>query len=97
MVHAVCCVFVNLYGDDYYYAGFTRNGLGYFVSENIFHYKYTNGRALVHLLDELLLSNFWFWRIFNVAALGLLILTRRSRRQCGENPISFPCGSPRGR
>ncbi len=74
VVHAVCCVFVNLYGDDYYYAGFTRNGLGYFVSENIFHYKYTNGRALVHLLDELLLSNFWFWRIFNVAALGLLIL-----------------------
>lgn len=74
VIHAICCIQTNLFGDDYYYAAFTKRGLPYFISENLTHYLHTNGRVLVHLLDELLLSNFWLWRIFNVAALGLTLL-----------------------
>ncbi|MCI8388972.1 MAG: hypothetical protein HFE63_10990 [Clostridiales bacterium] len=75
IIHALTCIFTNYYGDDYYYANFVRRGTDYFVSENIFHYKYTNGRALVHLLDELLLGwSFWLWRIFNIALLALLVI-----------------------
>lgn len=75
LIHSLICVFTTYFGDDYYYAAFIKNGADYFVSENIFHYQYTNGRALVHLIDELLLGvSFWFWRIFNIACVGLLII-----------------------
>lgn len=74
-IHALTSIFTNLYGDDYYYAAFLKNGKDYFISENIFHYLHTNGRAFVHILDELLIGqNFWFWRIFNVICLGTLIV-----------------------
>ncbi len=75
LIHSLVCIFTTYFGDDYYYAAFIKNGADYFVSENIFHYQYTNGRALVHLLDELLLGvSFWFWRIFNIVTVGLLIV-----------------------
>lgn len=75
LIHSLVCIFTTYFGDDYYYAAFIKNGADYFVSENIFHYQYTNGRALVHLIDELLLGvSFWFWRIFNIACVGLLII-----------------------
>lgn len=75
LIHSLVCIFTTYFGDDYYYAAFIKKGADYFLSENIFHYQYTNGRALVHLLDELLLGvSFWFWRIFNIACVGLLIV-----------------------
>lgn len=52
-----CVVFsLPLFGDDYYYATFTDSAER-FLSENIKHYQEVNGRALVHLFDELLLSD----------------------------------------
>ena len=75
LIHSLVCIFTTYFGDDYYYAAFIKKGADYFLSENIFHYQYTNGRALVHLLDELLLGvSFWFWRIFNIVTVGLLII-----------------------
>ena len=75
LIHSLVCIFTTYFGDDYYYAAFIKKGADYFLSENIFHYQYTNGRALVHLLDELLLGvDFWFWRVFNIACVGLLIV-----------------------
>ena len=63
--------FVVLSGDDYYYANFVPNGLSYFLSENIFHYEQTNGRAMVHLLDELVLAlPLWIWKIFALCLIG---------------------------
>lgn len=74
-IHSLICIFTTYFGDDYYYAAFLKKGADYFVSENIFHYQYTNGRALVHLIDELLLGvNFWFWRIFNIICVALLLI-----------------------
>lgn len=75
LIHALTCIFTNLYGDDYYYANFVRQGADYFLEENIFHYCYTNGRALVHLLDELLIGwSFWPWRLFNTALMISLVI-----------------------
>lgn len=75
LIHSLVCIFTTYFGDDYYYAAFIKKGADYFLSENIFHYQYTNGRALVHLLDELLLGvDFWFWRVFNIVTVGLLII-----------------------
>ncbi|MBQ8508804.1 MAG: hypothetical protein IJ493_02745 [Clostridia bacterium] len=74
-IHALTCCFTTYFGDDYYYAAFVGNGADYMLSENIFHYTQTNGRALVHLIDELLLGwSIWSWRVFNVATLALLVL-----------------------
>lgn len=75
IVHALICSFTTYYGDDYYYANFVRQGADYFVSENIYHYMYTNGRALVHILDELLIGwSFWLWRVFIVATMAMLVI-----------------------
>ena len=62
------------FGDDFYYATFVRSGWKYFISENVFHYMNTNGRAWVHLLDELLLATdgMWAFKLFNTAAAALL-------------------------
>lgn len=42
--------------DDYYYSLFFQNGLRGFVEKNISHYLVRNGRVLVHIVAELLLS-----------------------------------------
>ena len=66
---------VDLYGDDFYYANFTKEGIGYFIDENVFHYNMTNGRCWDHLLDELLLFNgsIVLWRIFQPIAVILTV------------------------
>lgn len=75
LIHTLTTAFTTLYGDDYYYAAFVKNGADYFLSENIFHYLHTNGRAFVHLLDELLIGySFFFWQIFNVLCLATLVI-----------------------
>ena len=67
--------YLVLFGDDYYYANFIPQGWDYFVSENIFHYTDTNGRAFVHIIDELLLGfDFNIWKIFNILTIALIVL-----------------------
>ena len=74
-IHGLTSAFTTLFGDDYYYAAFVKNGRQYFIDENIFHYLHTNGRALVHILDELLIGwDLWAWRIFNILCLGALAI-----------------------
>lgn len=67
---------VVLFGDDYYYTTFFYQGWGYFISENTEHWLYTNGRSLVHILDELLLldGTIIMWKIFAVCVISLLAL-----------------------
>ena len=67
-------IFVPLFGDDYYYASFLRKGLSFFIRENIIHYTSTNGRAFIHLLNEIIISvgpNIWWF--FNTAVIGLIV------------------------
>lgn len=65
---------VVLFGDDYYYTSFFHWGSDYFLSENVKHWLQTNGRAFVHLLDEVLLAGgaIWLWRIFSVTITALI-------------------------
>ena len=67
---------IDLFGDDYYYANFFKEGFQYFIDENIFHYTMTNGRCWVHLLDELLLFNGSIvpWRIVQPFIISLTIV-----------------------
>ncbi|MBE6611774.1 MAG: hypothetical protein E7632_04730 [Ruminococcaceae bacterium] len=75
LMHTLTCLFTNYFGDDYYYAAFLKNGHDYLISENIYHYMHTNGRAIVHLIDELLLGiSFWFWRIAAVLVMAALVV-----------------------
>lgn len=73
---AVTMSFTVAYGDDYYYGSFFYEGFSHFVDENIFHYMKTNGRALVHLLDELLLAGGQMvaWRIFGTICIAAVTL-----------------------
>ncbi|MBQ5809390.1 MAG: hypothetical protein IIW21_06505 [Clostridia bacterium] len=70
-LQAVVVFSMTLFGDDYYYATFTRSS-EYFLSENIRHYEEVNGRVLVHLLVELLLwdKSLILFGILNMAAIG---------------------------
>lgn len=56
---------VFMFGDDYYYATFLNDDLSHFLSENLLHYRETNGRAIVHLFAELFLSeaSLVIWKI----------------------------------
>ena len=78
--------FVVLSGDDYYYANFIPSGWSYFLSETIVHYEKTNGRAMVHLLDELVLTlPLWIWKILALCLIGGVVYL------CA----SFVAGSPK--
>ncbi len=65
---------IVLFGDDYYYTSFFYNGAEYFFGENAKHWLETNGRALVHLLDEFLLAGgtIILWKIFAVIVISLI-------------------------
>lgn len=73
---AVTMSFTVAYGDDYYYGSFFYEGFSHFADENIIHYMKTNGRALVHLLDELLLAGGQMvaWRIFGTLCIAAVTL-----------------------
>ncbi|HBL83840.1 MAG: hypothetical protein A2Y17_08130 [Clostridiales bacterium GWF2_38_85] len=75
LIQTVTLQFVVLFGDDYYYGSFLKDGLGSFISENVVHYTQTNGRAFVHLLDELLLAggSIFLWRLFNLVVIGVVV------------------------
>lgn len=54
------------------------------LSENVLHYMQTNGRALVHLIDEILIGiNFNLWRISSILLMSGLavILAKLASRQ----------------
>lgn len=76
IIHAVTCFSTTYFGDDFAYAGYLRNGLRYFFSENLMHYKGTNGRAFVHILVEALIGFGLFpWQIFNIIVLALVVIS----------------------
>ena len=84
LIHTVTCFFTTYFGDDYYYAAFIKNGPEYMLSENLLHYMQTNGRALVHLIDEILIGiNFNVWRVSAVLLMtGLaVIMAKLASRQ----------------
>lgn len=62
----VMSLFVVNAGDDFFYASFSRNGIGQYIGANIHHYTDINGRCIVHLLASLFL---WLphivWKILN--------------------------------
>lgn len=61
---------IGLFGDDYYYATFTRENFG---SMHLNHYQEANGRAIVHILDTLFLAMPHFvWAIFNSFLLTMI-------------------------
>ncbi len=75
VIHSLTCLFTAHFGDDYYYAAFVKNGADYMISENVYHYMSTNGRAIVHLVDELLLGySFYLWRIAAIAVMTALVI-----------------------
>lgn len=66
---------VVMTGDDFYYASFLKNGSAYFFSENILHYMETNGRALVHVLDEIFLAMpLMVWKFVELFAVSAIVL-----------------------
>ena len=75
---AVTMCFTVAFGDDYYYGSFFYEGFAHFISENLLHYRETNGRALVHLLDELILcgNQMAVWHIFGTLCVsGVVFLS----------------------
>ncbi len=67
---------IVLFGDDYYYTTFFYEGAEHFISENVYHWMNTNGRAFVHLLDEILLfgGTITAWKIFAAICIPLIAL-----------------------
>ena len=62
---------IGLFGDDYYYATFTKNN---FWQLHKAHYLEVNGRVIVHFLDSIFLSiPKIFWQVLNS-----IMLTRYS-------------------
>lgn len=87
---AVIMSFTVAYGDDYYYGSFFYEGFSHFVDENVFHYMETNGRALVHLLDEILLAGGQMaaWRIFGTICIaGIAMLSALIGVKTYENGV----------
>lgn len=66
---------VTFYGDDYYYMTFFDDGFDGFLSLNAAHYAEVNGRAVVHLICELILADrsLWAYRVVTVAAVGATV------------------------
>ena len=75
LLQSVVIFAVPLFGDDYYYGSFLKKGLSYFITENVVHYTKTNGRAIVHLLDQFLLAGGTtiLWKFFNLVSLGTAV------------------------
>lgn len=75
LLQAAVLFSVPLFGDDYYYGSFLKKGMSFFVTENVVHYTKTNGRAVVHLLDELLLAGGtnYLWKIFNLFSIAVSV------------------------
>lgn len=65
---------VYLFGDDYYYITFTQGNFENFITHHINHYKFDNGRAIVHFLVSIFLSvNLIWWKLFNSFMLASIV------------------------
>ncbi len=60
---------IGLFGDDYYYATFTRENFG---SMHLNHYQEANGRAIVHILDTLFLAILAFFTVATVEQAAMM-------------------------
>lgn len=57
---------VYLFGDDYYYIGFSQGDVAEYFARNAAHYTTMNGRAIVHLLVTFFLSiDMIWWKLLN--------------------------------
>lgn len=57
---------IYLFGDDYYYIGFSQGSIAEYFVRNAEHYTNMNGRAIVHLLVTFFLSiDMIWWKLFN--------------------------------
>lgn len=88
--------YVKLYGDDYFYGTFWAQGWDSFCEANKNHYLYSNGRAIVHMLDAITLQ--WpplVWQILNCAMLGALVFlgVRTVLPASGKNFAQVFCGA----
>ena len=63
---------VLFYADDYFYGTFLKDGFHDFFTKNIYHFINYNGRVIVHIIDQLILSFVPF--IYAVICVLLLIL-----------------------
>lgn len=83
--------FIHLYGDDYYYASFFKEGFRGFIYLTKLHYIEVNGRAFIHMLNEImLLAGPYVWRIFNpiiIIVISILIAKIASRYYRIDNLI----------
>ena len=89
---------ITQFGDDYYYMTFLSDGAKNFFELNVSHYLEVNGRAFVHLIDELILADrsLTVWRIVGTALIGstvwLLALVAVGGERRSENfPAALIC------
>ncbi|WP_113672676.1 DUF6056 family protein [Vallitalea guaymasensis] len=74
IVTAIVNFNVRLYGDDFFYACFTRIDFDYFITRHLDHYMRANGRAIVHLFVTVFLGiNQYFWAICNSLMLAGIV------------------------
>lgn len=84
---------MTFYGDDYYYMTFFDGGFKNFVALNVTHYTEVNGRAIVHLIAELLLADrtLWAFRVATVAVIGCTVyLAAFIASGCRRDEKMFP-------
>lgn len=84
---------VTFYGDDYYYMTFFDDGFRGFLALNAAHYTEVNGRAVVHLICELILADrsLWAFRIVTAAAVGTTVyLVAFIASGCKRDDRRFP-------
>ncbi|MBR7083097.1 MAG: hypothetical protein IKI51_03680 [Clostridia bacterium] len=84
---------VTFYGDDYYYMTFFDDGFQGFLKLNAAHYAEVNGRAVVHLICELILADrsLWAYRVVTVASVGTMVyLVAFIASGCRRDDKRFP-------
>ncbi|MBQ9266798.1 MAG: hypothetical protein IJ217_00685 [Clostridia bacterium] len=65
---------VYLFGDDYYYITYSKGPMQEFWAHHVEHYTQINGRAIVHFLVSIFLSqNLIWWKLFNALMLASIV------------------------
>lgn len=67
--------FIYLGGDDYIYGSYTKGTINEFFQSHINHYRFKNGRAIVHFIVTLFLKfDVYIWRIVNPLIIASLVI-----------------------